>query len=323
MLKLSEYQQYVNDYLSKLEYPETPHNLYEPIKYTMEQGGKRLRPTLVLATCEAFGKDWKHAIYPAIGMEIFHNFTLIHDDIMDKAPIRRGVETVYKKWNPNIAILAGDTMFAIASNCMVNVDSAYIKPVVEVFNKTAIEICEGQQLDLDFETMENVSIDDYINMIRLKTSVFLGACMLIGATIADANENDCNLLYDFGVNLGLAFQLRDDLLDIYSNTSVFGKINGGDILSAKKTFVYLKALELLGEDKRLLSDIYMSTQIEDTKKIKKVTQIYNDLDIKSVTEKFIEKYSEKAINRLQNTSLSNDNKEFFINLTNDLIKREY
>ena len=220
--------------IAKINWTREPHGLYEPIAYVLSLGGKRVRPALVLAGCEMFSGDVNDAIAPALGIEIFHNFTLLHDDIMDKADIRRGKPTVHKKWNDNTAILSGDVMQIVAYQYIAKTKTEHLKEVIDLFSAMATEICEGQQLDMNFETRTDVSADEYLEMIRLKTAVLLGAALKIGAIIGNASETDQNLLYDFGVNLGLAFQLKDDLLDVYGNSATFGKKIGGDISNQGK-----------------------------------------------------------------------------------------
>ena len=248
MTPIQDLQLLLDEAFSRIQLPARPADLYDPINYTLGLGGKRLRPLLVLASCQMFGGEIDEAINPAIGIELFHNFTLLHDDIMDQAPLRRGKETVYKKWNPNVAILAGDTMFALANKYMLRTRQQAISQVMELFNQTAIEVCEGQQYDMDYEHQANVSIADYIEMIRLKTAVLLAASLKTGAIIAGAEAADCNYIYQFGINIGLAFQLKDDLLDVYGVQEKFGKVSGGDIIAGKKTYLYLKALETAGSE---------------------------------------------------------------------------
>jgi len=258
MEKIAEYQALITKLIDLQDYKKEPPELYDPIIYVMSQGGKRLRPMFTLLACDMFGGDITHALYPALAIEMFHSFTLIHDDIMDKAPIRRGEETVYKKWNSDIAILSGDTLFAMAYQNATQTDNRLIKPILEVFSKTAIEVCEGQQYDMNFETARKVSLEEYIEMIRLKTAVLIGASVKIGAIAAGADYTSIRNLYDFGVSFGLAFQLMDDLLDVYGNLEQFGKIRGGDIASNKKTYLYLKALELGDkEQKKQLKKLFL------------------------------------------------------------------
>ena len=271
-----------------------PTNLYQPIEYTMGQDAKRLRPLLVLMTCDLFGGEIQDAISPSIAIELFHNFTLIHDDIMDQASMRRGSETVYKRWNENIAILSGDTMFALANKYMAKCNSSHLPVIQDIFNQTAIEVCEGQQLDMNFESEDEVSIADYLEMIRLKTAVLLGCSTRIGAIIANANKEEVEMAWDYGINLGLAFQLKDDLLDVYGDEKVFGKRTGGDIAANKKTFLYLKALELA--DQRVKKElIALYSGPGDKSKISRVIEIFKDLSIDKHTENEINEYYKAAI----------------------------
>ncbi len=273
--------------------------MYAPIEYVMSQGGKRLRPTLTLLACDLFDGNVIDSIFPALAVEIFHNFTLVHDDIMDKAPIRRGLDTVYKKWNSDIAILSGDTMFAMAYQYAVKTNPSHITSVLDVFSKTAIEVCEGQQLDMDFELREDVAIDEYIRMITLKTAVLLGASLKIGGIIAGADENAVNEIYQFGVNLGIAFQLQDDLLDVYGQEETFGKKNGGDIIANKKTFLYLKAIEKANpQQRKKLTELFQSTSILAEEKISSVISVYNELNIQNETELAMTDFYSKSFGHL-------------------------
>src|SRR5476651_2411466 len=248
MKQLTDLQVLISKAVDALKFPESPAELYEPISYILDLGGKRLRPSLLLMACDLFGGDVNKAIEPALAIEVFHNFTLMHDDIMDKAPLRRGKKTVHEKWNANVAILSGDAMMVEANKLMMKVDDPILRRVMDVFNETATGVCEGQQIDMSFEQRNNVLIDEYLNMIRLKTAVLLGGTLKIGAIIGGASLNDAQLLYSFGVNLGIAFQLQDDILDVYGDPEKFGKQVGGDILSNKKTYLLIKALELAKDD---------------------------------------------------------------------------
>jgi len=300
-----------------------PEELYAPIDYTLKLGGKRIRPVLTLMACEMFGGNITDAIPQAIAIELFHNFTLIHDDIMDNAPIRRGKQTVYKKWSPNIAILSGDTLFALAYQYAQQADISILADVLSVFNKTAIEVCEGQQYDLNFETRNDVSVEEYVHMIKLKTAVLFGASLKIGAIIGGANSEEADKLYKFALNIGLGFQLKDDLLDSFGNESIFGKKTGGDILSNKKTFLYLKALELADTDsKRKLIDLYNSNDYSEEKKISSVQSIFSNLKIIELTEKEIDTYFEAAIIDLNSLELSNEVKAELFDLAFKMIHRD-
>lgn len=321
MHTINELQDKINKTLSEQKFEGNPPLLYEPIKYTLSQGGKRLRPLLTLLGCDLFNGNIDQAVYPAIGLEIFHNFTLLHDDIMDKAPIRRGKETVYKKWSTNIAILSGDTMFALAYEYMLNTDNKVIPQILQVLNQTAREVCEGQQYDMNFETQDNVSIADYIEMIRLKTAVLLGGSMKIGALIGGASAEDSDYLYNAGINIGLAFQLKDDLLDVFSDVNKFGKMTGGDILTNKKTFLYLKAYELAKDEDLNKLNHFFSLSDEDAK-ISGVKSIYNHLDIEQITIDEMQKYFDWAIHEFDKIKIPESQKQNLMEFAKQLMDRE-
>ena len=310
---MQNYEQLVNyfeDQLHKISYNGKPVELYSPIKYTLSFGGKRIRPVTTLMGCELFCDNYKKALPQAIAIEMFHNFTLIHDDIMDDAPIRRGKETVFKKWNSNIAILSGDTLFALAYQYAQQADKNILPETLSVFNNTAIEVCEGQQFDLNYEDNNNVTVDEYLNMIRLKTGVLFGASLKIGALIGGARQKDADLIYDFGVNIGLGFQLKDDLLDTFGNEKIFGKKTGGDIITNKKTFLYLKALEIADkETKEELLTLYNSPEIKDDYKIESTKDIFTKLKIDIESKKEIDKYYSKGMESLGKINLPDDKKE--------------
>ncbi len=322
MNQVQDLQNRIDEAFLGIELPAEPAYLYNPITYTLGLGGKRLRPLLVLASCQMFGGEISEAINPAIGIELFHNFTLLHDDIMDEAPLRRGKETVYKKWNSNVAILAGDTMFALANKYMLRTRHQAISQVIELFNQTAIEVCEGQQYDMDYEKRIDVTIPDYIEMIRLKTAVLLAASLKTGAIIAGAGAADCEYIYQFGINIGLAFQLKDDLLDVYGIQEKFGKVSGGDIIAGKKTYLYLKALESAGAQTEYFRKLYSSHDIESTEKVSKVKEIFNQLAIEQHTRKLIDDYYQKALHDLARISLSIEATESLREYTDGLMERE-
>ena len=283
--------------LEELELPSEPKFLYEPIHYTLSNGGKRMRPLLVLIGCRIFNRSMEEAIHPAIGMELFHNFTLLHDDIMDNAPLRRGMKTVHEKWNNHVAILSGDATFIKAYQELMKTRIDVLPDILTEFNKTALEICEGQQMDMDFETTQNVSIDNYLKMISLKTAVLLATSLKIGATIGGAKNDQAQLLYDFGLNAGIAFQLQDDILDVYGESQKVGKQKGGDIISSKKTFLLLKALELAkGQDADSLQKWLASDS--ELEKVKAVTEIYDKLGIRKLAEDCMWEYYNKGISTL-------------------------
>jgi len=298
MKEISEIQRIVSEYIDKQNFAGAPHQLYDPVEYTIRQSGKRMRPTLCLLACDLFGGDVQKALDPAIATEVFHNFTLIHDDIMDQAPIRRGKETVYKKWNSNIAILSGDVMLTMAFRYALNTDKDCAADMLDALCRVSVEICEGQQFDLNFETQPEVSIDEYLEMIRLKTAVLLGAALKMGAIAARASEENKKAIYDFGIALGMAFQLKDDLLDCYGDAKVFGKAIGGDIVENKKTFMCLKALEKAAKDDRdrLTSILAGKTVFEDKDvKIKEVLALYDKYGIRQEAENLMTAYYDKAL----------------------------
>lgn len=282
----------VNEYFSA----KAPLNLYEPIDYVLALGGKRLRPALCMAACHFFKGDGTPANSAAMGLEMFHNFTLLHDDIMDGATIRRNQPTVHTKWNDNTAILSGDAMMILANQLMLNVPDAVLKPVQQLFLKTALEVCEGQQYDMDFELRNDVLADEYIEMIRLKTAVLIAASLKIGALIGGASEKDASLLYEFGENLGLAFQLQDDYLDVYGNSAEFGKSIGGDIICNKKTFLLINCMTHANAEQRQRLDYWLEkTDFDRDEKINAVTQLYNELNIPSISRYRMEQYCQDAL----------------------------
>ena len=240
---MSNYSSLINEFIASLTIPKRPANLYDPIRYTMSQGGKRLRPELCLIACHTLGGNPKQALYPAVALELLHNFTLIHDDIMDQSELRRGQESVYKKWGTNTAILAGDTLLGMAYDLMLKYSTIGSNKCYSLMTTTFIQICEGQQMDMDFERRKVVPVEEYMEMIRLKTSVLLGACMKAGAISAHASPEIQNAFYDFGIQIGLAFQIQDDMLDVYSQTDKLGKAIGDDIATNKKTYLSTKAME--------------------------------------------------------------------------------
>lgn len=321
MKLLTPYLTAVEEHLKQLSLPDHPANLYEPIRYFLTIGGKRMRPVLVLMGHQVYDPNFKNAVNTAMAVELFHNFTLIHDDIMDEAPLRRGKETVHKKWNENIGILSGDVLLVYAYQHLIQTKSKYLKDMIELFNKTAIEVCEGQQMDMDFESRKDVSIEEYLEMIRLKTAVLVGCSLELGALAAGVNPQEAKKLYDFGQNLGVSFQLKDDFLDVYADQNKFGKQVGGDILSNKKTYLLLKAIELSesntqqGLKKALLLD-------NPKEKIEAVTTIYNELEIPKTTENKINEYFDKAINCLNSVDVEDEKKAHLYELAVYLLHRE-
>ena len=320
---VSYLQEAFNKALEEEKINNKPPELYDPIKYILSIGGKRIRPTMLLMACDLFGGDFREAMPAALAIEMFHNFTLVHDDIMDKAPLRRGKETVYKKWNTNIAILTGDTMMPLAYDFILYINESKLKDVLKVFNQTAKEVCEGQQFDLNFETSENVTISQYIEMIRLKTSVLIGGSLKIGGIIAGTSERNLDNLYLFGINIGLAFQLKDDLLDVYGNEDVFGKQNSGDIVANKKTYLYLKAFELArGSDRNVLKHYFDKELDDNLEKIKTVRKIYDKLKIYRHTESLIDFYYEKAMKYFESIDVDREAKQELRSVAKGLIHRD-
>lgn len=304
MKTAEEIQKRINEYIGSTSFSGTPKELYDPIVYIMSQGGKRLRPTLCLMACELFGGDIDNCLPSALAAEVFHNFTLVHDDIMDQAPIRRGKETVYKKWNSNIAILAGDVMQTKALELALSHRARHTYDVVTELCKVAREVCEGQQYDLNFETQDNVSIAEYIEMIRLKTAVLLGSVLKIGGLVAGASEEDIKNIYDFGINLGIAFQLQDDIFDCYGDAKTFGKMPGGDIADNKKTYLYLKALELSDDDdKKKLISLFSMKPGRDDNKMRKVLDIYGKYEVKKLVTDIMRTYYDKSLTYLDKLSV--------------------
>lgn len=324
MLALKEVTEIIKNRIDRLDFDRRPKELYEPIEYTLSLGGKRLRPALCLLACDMVGGNVDDALVPAIGIEIFHNFTLLHDDIMDNAPIRRGKKTVHKKWNENVAILSGDTMMALSYEYIMKAPEQVRSTVFSVFNKTAIEVCEGQQYDMNFESDHHVSIANYLEMIRLKTAVLLAGSLKIGAIIGGADEKLANDLYRFGENIGIAFQLKDDLLDVFSDVEKFGKTSGGDIVANKKTYLYLRAFELAkGETLEKLSNLFTKVNILPDNKVSQVKEIYKSLDIKNETEQQIDHYYNLALEALSEIHLPDKNKTEILNFANQLKVRVF
>ncbi|WP_299048173.1 polyprenyl synthetase family protein [uncultured Polaribacter sp.] len=309
-MDITHYHKDFIDYLESKKWVFEPKNLYEPIEYIIKLGGKRIRPILTLIGADIFSNEYHKAMPAALAIEVFHNFTLIHDDIMDDAPLRRGKQTVHEKWDINTGILSGDAMLILAYQYFENYEPNVFQKLAKLFSKTALEVCDGQQLDVDFETRNDVTIDEYINMIRLKTSVLVGAALKMGAIVAETSDENANLIYDFGLNLGLAFQLQDDFLDTFGNPETFGKQVGGDIIENKKTFLYLKALEVANEDDRQKLRYYYNQKLEDNSvKIPEVTRILEQNDIPLLVKNKIQFYTEKAFDTLASMEISNNNKE--------------
>ncbi|MEI6124654.1 MAG: polyprenyl synthetase family protein [Bacteroidota bacterium] len=324
MVKAELFQNVINKKIGELKFNKFPRELYEPMQYALTMGGKRIRPLLSLLACDMFGQDVEKALPVAMAIEMFHNFTLVHDDIMDVAPLRRGKETVYKKWNPNIGILSGDAMLAKAFELLVDSDKAHLKKLVLLLAKVAIEVCEGQQYDMNFEHSENVTIPLYLKMIRLKTAVLVGSALHAGAIVANASEKDCQEIYMFGENLGMAFQLKDDILDVFGDEDKFGKKKGGDIVAKKKTYLYLKAHELAkGKILNTLTYYFVNSTFDDDAKITEISSIYKLLKVKEIAEKQMDFYCQKAFAHIQRINVPGENKKELLGIAKNLMIREF
>ncbi len=296
----------INNEILKLDWKREPYGLYEPIEYTLAAGGKRVRPQLAMIACQLFGGNEEDVLPAALALEVFHNFTLLHDDVMDKADVRRGRPTVHMKWNENTAILSGDQMLIEAYKLLSGVPADKLSEVLRLFNKMATEICEGQQYDVDFESQSHVTIDEYLNMIRLKTSVLLATALQIGAYVAGADTPTQEALYQFGIAVGLAFQIQDDILDVWGDPKTFGKAVGGDISRNKKTFVYLEAMRRLGDEANTLESWYSQVLEDNTEKIAAVKAIFEQLRVREACEAVVAQYTQTALEILdtlpQNTA---------------------
>lgn len=313
----------VNSKIDAVSFPVEPLQLYSPIEYALSLGGKRIRPVLALMACNLFKDDTSDAIAPAIGIEIFHNFTLLHDDLMDKADIRRGSPTVHKKWSPNTAILSGDAMQILAYQYVAQCNTDQLPEVLSLFSKTALEVCEGQQFDMDFEERDDVKVEEYLEMIRLKTAVLLACSLKIGAIIGGASPADADLLYRFGEKIGLAFQLKDDLLDTFGDEAKFGKAIGGDISCNKKTFLLIKTLELANEKEREILDKWLHLKDFDrTEKVKAITEIYKRVGVESLCNELIDNYYREAMDALYAVDANVLHKSELIELSEKLMFRE-
>jgi len=322
MQNISFYQDAFKSYLDAYITNKKPETLYDPIRYILKLGGKRLRPVLTLMTAEIFKCDYKKALDAALSIEVFHNFSLVHDDIMDDAPLRRGRKTVHEKWNVNTGILSGDAMLILAYQLFEKYDPLKFQTLAKLFSKTALEVCEGQQYDIDFETRDDVTIPEYLIMIEFKTAVLIGAAMKMGAIVAEASEEDQMAIYDFGKNLGIAFQLQDDYLDAFGDPKTFGKQIGGDIIENKKTYLYLKALEFSNNDDRYqLEDLFSINPKDNTDKIETVKQLFISSGSSDETKSAIEEYTNKAFSVLETINISDDKKSVLKQFGEQLMKR--
>lgn len=317
-------QQLVMEAIETSKFPETPSNLYDPIRYILTLGGKRVRPVLTLMAAELFGmRDMADIIPAAKAVEFFHNFSLIHDDLMDKAPLRRGKTTVHEKWDANIAILSGDGLLVKAYEEISKCNPVYLPATLKILSKVAMEVCEGQQLDMDYESRSSLSMAEYLEMIRLKTSVLLGGALQLGAILSGADEQQQQLIYDFGENVGLAFQLQDDILDAYGDPETFGKIVGGDILINKKTFLLVKLMAVIShEDKPILKNLLEAPAEDTASKIKDMLALYGKYEIKAAADKLKDSYTQRAFEKMEALNVPNHRKEPLLVLANNLLVRQ-
>jgi geranylgeranyl diphosphate synthase, type II len=322
MHAIPHYQDIVTTHFKTLALKNEPKNLYGPIRYILSLGGKRLRPVLTLMASEVFDADCKKALAAATAVEVFHNFSLIHDDIMDDAPLRRGNETVHEKWDINTGILSGDAMLILAYQYFEEYEPIIFRELAKLFSKTALEVCEGQQYDVDFETRDDVTIPEYLKMIEYKTAVLVGAAMKMGAIVAETSNGNADSIYDFGLNLGIAFQLQDDYLDAFGDPETFGKQVGGDIIENKKTYLYLKAMEFASaNDKEQLLHLFSIQPSDNTDKINSVKEIFNHTGASAATQKAIENFTFKALETLEKMNIDNDKKEILKTFAENLMNR--
>ena len=323
MHTIFQYQEFLSDYLQSQYESKEPKNLYEPIHYILDLGGKRIRPVLTLMAAEIFDTDYKKALPAALAVEVFHNFSLVHDDIMDDAPLRRGQKTVHEKWDLNTGILSGDAMLILAYQYFEQYEPVVFRDLAKLFSKTALEVCEGQQWDVDFEKRNDVTIPEYLKMIEYKTAVLVAAAMKMGAIIAGTSEENANLIYDFGLNLGLAFQLQDDYLDAFGNPETFGKQVGGDIIENKKTYLYLKAMAFSNEtDAAELSRLFSIHPEDSSDKIEVVKAIFNNSGAAKATQDAIHDFTFEAFQTLDKMNISADKKEMLKAFGENLMGRK-
>ncbi|KJD35188.1 polyprenyl synthetase [Tamlana sedimentorum] len=322
MQSIDEYRDHFVTFLDEFVTEKQPENLYNPINYILNLGGKRLRPVLTLMTADIFGGHFKNALNAALSVEVFHNFSLVHDDIMDDAPLRRGHKTVHEKWDVNTGILSGDAMLILAYQLFENYEATVFLDLAKLFSKTALEVCEGQQYDVDFETRNDVTIPEYLKMIEYKTAVLVGAAMKMGAIVANASKTEQNNIYEFGRNLGIAFQLQDDYLDAFGDPQTFGKQVGGDIIENKKTYLYLKAIEFLDDsDKAVLEALFSSQPEQVDEKIETTKQLFETSGAAKATKEAIKTYTEKAFKNLDCLNITEDKKVLLKAFGNSLMNR--
>lgn len=322
MISIETLQSEIEAQLANIKWNKPPKGLYTPIEYSIALGGKRIRPVMCLASCMLFTDNYQKAIPAALAIEVFHNFTLLHDDVMDKADIRRNSPTVWKKWNSNTAILSGDAMLIEAYKLLAQTDSPAFSMILNTFNQTAVEVCEGQQYDMEFETRDDVSIEEYMEMIRLKTAVLLAGAVKIGALIGGASDTDTEALYNFAIKLGLAFQLQDDLLDTYGDEKTFGKAIGGDIMENKKTFLLISAMENAQPDQLNAIQAWINEENPvREEKVEAIRNIYDEIGVKYMAEEKINELFAQALQIVREMNISAEGKLFFTEFANKLLKR--
>jgi geranylgeranyl diphosphate synthase type II len=317
---MNSYLDLIEAAIKKLQFKGHPKSLYDPANYMMSLGGKRIRPILTLMACKMFDGNIEKAMYPALAMEIFHNFSLVHDDFMDHAPLRRGKATVHTKWDVPTAILSGDLMLVLAYKVLSKSNDEKLADMLRLFNNTAIKVCEGQQLDMEFQHKNNISIQEYLDMIGLKTAALLAGCLKMGAVVAGASTKDAEYIYDFGYKLGISFQIQDDLLDSFGDAQTFGKSIGGDIVENKKTFLAIKARELATPAIRKKLDT-LASETDYVRKVELILTIYEQLGIKHITKELSEKYYQDALKDLDSISTSDASKKELISLAEELLNR--
>ena len=323
VLQIQQYREEFEKYLNAYTPPKTPQNLYNPVSYFLSLEGKRIRPILTMLSCDLFDGNYKDSLDAVLAVEVFHNFSLVHDDIMDEAPLRRGNQTVHQKWDLSTAILSGDVMLILAYQLFENYNKNIFVALAKLFSKTAVEVCEGQQLDIDFSKLNDINSTKYLNMVELKTAVLIGASMKMGAIVAKASDNEQENIYEFGKNLGIAFQIQDDFLDTFGDEKKFGKVIGGDIIENKKTLLYVKSMEIFTEeDKTKLTKLYSSKHLDESKKIEVVKELFLKYNIPSIIENEINYYTQLAFKKLDNLNISDHKKDFLFDFGNSLMKRK-
>ncbi|KVV13612.1 polyprenyl synthetase family protein [Flavobacterium sp. TAB 87] len=323
MYAITDYQSFFIEYLKKQSITKEPQNLYMPIDYILHLGGKRMRPVLTLMAAEIFDISYVEALPAAMAVEVFHNFSLVHDDIMDAAPLRRGQVTVHEKWDLNTGILSGDAMLILAYQYFEQYEPVIFRDLAKLFSKTALEVCEGQQLDVDFEVRDDVTIPEYLQMIQYKTAVLVAAALKMGAIVADTTKENADLIYEFGLNLGLAFQLQDDYLDAFGDPETFGKQVGGDIIENKKTYLYLKAMQFSSESQKVQLKGFFGVQLDNSEeKIEAVKEIFNESGASKMTQEAIEEYTLKAFETLKKMTIAEEKKSILVTFGKNLMKRK-